>query len=84
MLICHFEIDDEGRLRTKLYDKRDYFNFPFVNFQFICCNIPAAPAHGVYISQLIRDSRACGSYRDRLFREFLLTRKLLNQGFILL
>jgi hypothetical protein len=27
-LDIHIEIDSEGRLRTKLYDKRDYFNFP--------------------------------------------------------
>jgi hypothetical protein len=26
------EIDKEGRLRTKLYDKKDDFNFPSVNF----------------------------------------------------
>jgi hypothetical protein len=31
----HFEIDSEDRLRTKLYDKRDYFNFHILN-------IPAA------------------------------------------
>jgi len=41
-------IDSEGRLRTKLYDKRDDFNFPIVNFPFICSNITAAPAGGVY------------------------------------
>ena len=29
-------IDSEGRLRKKLYDKRDDFNFPIVNFPFIC------------------------------------------------
>jgi len=40
------------------------YNFPIVNFPFICSNIPAAPACGVYISQLIRYSRACGSYHD--------------------
>jgi hypothetical protein len=55
----HFEIDSEGWLRTKLYEKRDDFNFPIVNFSFICSNILAAPAYGVYISQLIRYSRAC-------------------------
>ena len=27
-LDLHLEIDSEGRLRTKLYDKRDYLNFP--------------------------------------------------------
>jgi hypothetical protein len=37
----------------KLYGKRDDFNFPIVNFPFICSNIPAAPAYGVYISGLI-------------------------------
>jgi hypothetical protein len=69
--------------RTKLYDKRDDFNFVIVNFPFICSNIPAAPAYGVYISQLIRYSRACGSYQDFLDGGLLLTRKLLNQGFLL-
>ena len=53
-LDLHLEIDSDGRLRTKLYDKRDDFNFPIVNFPFICSNIPAAPAYGVYISQMIR------------------------------
>jgi hypothetical protein len=27
-LDLHLEIDSEDRLRTKLYDKRDDFNFP--------------------------------------------------------
>ena len=79
----HLEIDSEGRLRTKLYDTRDDFNFPIVNFPFICSNIPAAPAYGVYISQLIRYSKDCGSYQDFLDRVLLLTRKLLNQVFLL-
>ena len=54
-----------------------------MNFPFIGSNIPAAPAYGVYISQMIRYSRACGSYQDILDRGLLLTRKLLNQGFLL-
>ena len=29
-LDLHLKIDIEGRLRTKLYNKRDYFNFLFV------------------------------------------------------
>ena len=39
----HLEIDSEGWLRTKLYDKRDDYNFPIVNVPLICSNIPAAP-----------------------------------------
>ena len=46
-LTLHLEIDSEDRLITKLYDKRDDFNFPIVNFPFICSNIPAALAYGV-------------------------------------
>jgi hypothetical protein len=33
-LDLYLEIDSKERLRTKLYDKRDYFNFPVVNFPF--------------------------------------------------
>ena len=82
-LDLHLEIDSEGWLRTKLYDKREDFNFPIVNFPFICSNIPAAPAYGEYISQLLRYSRACGFYQEFLDRGLLLTRKLLKQGFLL-
>jgi hypothetical protein len=48
----HLEIDNEWRLRTKLYDKRDDINIPIVNFPSICSNIPAL-VYGVYISQMI-------------------------------
>ena len=51
----HLEIDSEGRLRTKLYDQRDDLNFPVENFPFICSNIAAAPAYGVYIYIYISD-----------------------------
>ena len=82
-LDIHLKIDSEERLRTKLYDKRDDFKFPIMNFPFICSNIPAAPVYGVYISQMIRYSRSCGSDQDFLDRGLLLARKLLNQGFLL-
>ena len=81
-LDIHREIESEERLRTKLYDKRDDFNFPIVNFPIICSNIPAAPAYGVYISQMIRYSRSCNSDQDFLDRGLLPTRNVLNQGFL--
>jgi hypothetical protein len=61
-LDLHLETDSEGRLRVKLYNKRGDFNFPIMKFPFICNNIRATSTYGVYISQLIRYSRACGSY----------------------
>ena len=66
-----------------IYDKRD-LNFPIVNFLFMDSNIPAAPAYKVYISQLIRHFRVCGSYQDFLDRVLLLTSKLLFKGFLVI
>ena len=40
-------LENEDRLKKKLYDKRDDFSFPIVNFQFLSSNIPAVPAYGV-------------------------------------
>ena len=65
-----------SKLTTRAGKER---NFPIVNYPFICSNIPAAPTYGIYISQLIRYSRACVSYQDFLDGGLLLTRKLLNQ-----
>ena len=53
---------------TKLYNKRDDFNFLIVNFPFIFSKIPAAPAYGVYISPLIQYSMAFGSHHYFLER----------------
>jgi hypothetical protein len=74
-LDLHFKFGREGRLKTKLYDKRDDFNlFPIVHFPFISSNIPAVPVYGVYISQLMQYSSGCGSYQDFFDRGLLLTR----------
>ena len=69
-------------MNSKLYDKRDDFDFPIVNFPFLSSNIPASPAYGVYISQLIRYARACVKYSDFLERGQLLSQKLLSQGYV--
>ena len=54
-LDLYLEFDDSGQLSTKIYDKRD--DFKIINFPNMCNNIPASPAYGVYISQLIRYAR---------------------------
>ena len=81
-LDLHLEIDNGGRLKTKLYDKHLGFTFPIVNSPFISSNILASPAHGVCISQLICYSRACGQSSNLLDRAQLLTKRLLKQGFV--
>ena len=49
-----FIIDSGGKLSTRLYDKRDDFDFHIVNFPFLSSNIPSGPSYDAYISQLIR------------------------------
>ena len=49
-----FIIDSGGKLSTRLYDKRNDFNFHIVHFPFLSSNIPSGPSYGVYISQFIR------------------------------
>jgi hypothetical protein len=56
-----------SQLSTKIYDKRDDFNFKIINFPNMCSNIPASPAYGVYISQLIRYARASSNYSPYLY-----------------
>ena len=38
---------------TKIYDKRDNFDFEIVNFPFLDGDAPRSTSYGVYISQLI-------------------------------
>ena len=66
---------------TRLYDKRDDFNFPIVKSPFLSSNIPSAPAFGVYVSQLIHYARACSNYQDFMEHGKVLTTKLLIQGY---
>ena len=43
----------------------------------MCSNIPASPAYGVYISQLIRYARASSNYFDFLKRHLHLRKKFI-------
>ena len=72
----YIEIDNGWRLKTKLYDKRDYFTFPIVNFPFISSNIPASLVYST------RYSRNCVQYSDFQDRTQLLTQEKLKQGYV--
>ena len=66
---------------TKVYDKRDNFNFNIVNFPFLDGDVPRRASHGVYISQFIRFARVSTHATDFNNRNKFLTAKLLKQGF---
>jgi hypothetical protein len=82
LLTLTFTLKSTTTEDRKKNDKHDDFIFPIVNFSFISSNIPASPAYGVYISQLVRYSRACAQYSDFIDRVQLLTEKLLKRGCI--
>ena len=46
----HLEFDEDGKLVTRLSDKRDDFDFPIVHFPYLSSNIPESPAYGVFVS----------------------------------
>ena len=70
-----------GIVSSKIYDKRDDFNFEIVNFPFLDGDVPHSPPYGVYISQLIRFARVCSNVDDFNNRNLFLTAKLLKQGY---
>jgi hypothetical protein len=76
----YLEYDDSGHLSTKIYDKRNDFNFKIINFPNMCSNIPVSPAYGVYISQLIRYARASSNYSHFMRRHLYPRNRLLDQG----
>ena len=47
----------DGFVKTKIYDKRDDFDFDIVNFPCLDGDVPRSTSYGVYISQLIRFAR---------------------------
>ena len=55
----------------------------YANVPYLCSNIPESPDYSVYISQLIRYARACSSYGNFIDRGRLLTKKLVDQCYML-
>ena len=70
-----------GFVSSKIYDKRDDFDFDIVNFPFLDGDVPRRPSYGVYISQLTRFARVCSHVDDFNTRNKCLTAKLLKQGY---
>ena len=66
---------------TKIYDKRDDFDFEIVNFTFFDGDVPPPSSYGVYTSQLIRFARASSYITDFNTSNKLLTQQLLKQGY---
>ena len=70
----------KGIIDTTLFDKREEFSFPIVNFPFLSSNIHFKRSHGIFVAQLLRFVRVmkCGDFVVRARR---LASQLCNQGF---
>ena len=68
-----------GKVSSKIYDKRDDFNFEIVNFPFLDRDVPRSPSYGVYISQLIRLARVCSNVDNFNNRKLFLTANYYNK-----
>ena len=79
-LDLHLSISN-GFVSSKIYDKRDDFDFDIVNFPFLDGDVPRSTSYGIYISQLIRFARVSSHVVDFNARNKSLTAKLLQQGY---
>ena len=70
-----------GKVSSKIYDKRDDFNFEIVNFPFLDGYLSLSPSYGVYIYHFIRFARVCSYVDDFNNRNLFLNDKLLKQGY---
>ena len=78
-LDLHLSISNDI-VSTKIYDKRDDFDFEIVNFPFLDGDVPRSTSYGVYISHLIRFARASSYVADFNTRNKLLTLNFLNKA----
>ena len=76
----HLSISN-GFISSKIYDKRDDFDFDIVTFPFLDGDVPCSTSYGVYISQFIRFARVCSHVVDFNARNKSLTAKLLQPGY---
>ena len=74
----HLSISN-GYVSSKIYDKRNDFDFDIVNFPFLDGDVPRRPSYGVYSSQDLL--WVCSHVDNFNTRNKYLTAKLLKQGY---
>ena len=72
-------IIENHTISSSIFDKRDAFDFPIVNFPTLTGNIPKKSAYGVFVGELVRYARACTYYKDFKNRTVTLVKKLKTQ-----
>ena len=70
-----------GIVSSKIYYKRDDFNFEIVNFPCLDGDVPCSLSYGVYITQLIRFATVCSNVDDFNNSNLYLTAELSQQDY---
>ena len=71
----------DGIISSSIYDKRNNFDYPIVNFPHLCGNIPNKSSYGVFIGEAVRYARGCLRFDDFRSRTLTLSSKLKKQSF---
>ena len=71
----------DGIVSSKIYHKRDDFNFTIVNFPCLDGDVPRLPSYGVYITKLIRFATVCSNVDDINNSNLYLTAELSQQDY---
>jgi hypothetical protein len=72
---------NKNSIHTKIYDKRDDFDFCIINYPHLDGDVPHATSYGIYVSHLMRFARACNNVKDFNEQNIFITSKLLKQGY---
>ena len=80
----HFlELDitiENGKFKTKLFDKRREFDFEIVKYPDTRSNIPDRIVYSTYVSQLLRCMRVCCDFEDFQAESRVLISKFFDKG----
>ena len=68
-------------VHTSVYDRRDDFGLPIINFPWLSGNVPRLPSYSVYISRLVRFTRCCTGVSDFNSKNLQISSKLLTQSY---
>ena len=79
-LDLHLSISNDN-VSTKIYDKRDDFDFEIVGVPFLDSDVPRSTSYGVFVSQLVRFAGASSHVAGFGTHNKLLTQRLLKQGY---
>ena len=74
----------DGTVSTKIYDKRDDFDFDIVDFPFLGGGVPRRASCGVCVSQLVGFTRASSNLNDFNCRSGALIPNFLGRAIVIL